>query len=228
MKKTNKNLAVITLLIMIVIVAVIFTGCEDNIPNMLSDRAYDMESQLAKLRVDMPDEDFWSSTDEVRILIEKTLEKRKPFSISFRLETDDGEQIFLDDLYLNRLTYMNEVWRSIVSGEAIYTLAQSKPMINAHSKGKKLVITGIIMKWEQTVGLDAESRVFSAVDLTNDGQWDYTTEGKIYFAKEPSTGLKDEFGKHLGIDQIEIRRSKLVEIKEDLTFDKLTKLALKG
>ncbi|MBR3236185.1 hypothetical protein IKF92_00680 [Candidatus Saccharibacteria bacterium] len=217
------------LVITMLAVMVILTGCnngttESRVTNDLSDTAYEVESELEEIRAESSDELFWNSTDTARILIEKTLERRTPFSIGFRLETPNGETILLEDSYGNELFYINDVWRKMISGDAILVLASSKPVVEAHKNGKSLEVTGVIIKWQNIV--DRERRIFSVCDLSGDGQWDYVTEGKIFFAEGPAIGMKDEKGNPLGIDQIEIRRTKLVEIEEDLTFSKLAELAL--
>lgn len=229
MAKKLRKMTVVTMVILAVMVLVSCDGKagESNVTPLLKNNAYHSEEELKKLEGKIDDDVFWESADRARKLIEKTIERRVGFSISFRVSTSDGEEIPLEDLYAVNLTYINDVWRKYVSSEVIRELATAKPIAEAHADDKSVEITGIIIKWEQTTGaLDTERRVFSACDLTGDGEWDYCTEGRIYFTNGP-IGLKNEEGQHLGIDEIEIRRTKLVEIKEDLTFDGLSKLALK-
>jgi len=226
---------VLVIMTVITVVMMALTGCsekwnEGNVTPALSDMAYKSETKLKEIMIATPDGPFWGSADRGRELIEKTVEDRVGFNISFRLESSHGEEIILEDVYATSLTYINDVWRRYLSSEVMQALAKSRPVVKAHKEGESLEITGIIMKWQQPAKLlDSEKRVFSVVDLSGDGAWDYVTEGKIYFASESdAVSLKDENGKHLGIDEVEIRRTKLVEMEEeeDLTFDKLAKLAL--
>lgn len=227
MAKKLRKMTVVTMVILAVMVLVGCDGEEGNVTPLLKNNAYHSEEELKKLESKIDDDVFWESADRARKLIEKTIERRVGFSISFRVSSSDGEEILLEDLYAVNLTYINDVWRKYLSSEVIRELATAKAVTKAHDEGETVEITGVIIKWEQPAGgLDTEKRVFSVCDLSGDGEWDYVTEGRIYFTNGP-IGLKNEEGQHLGIDEIEIRRTKLVEIKEDLTFDGLSKLALK-
>ena len=80
----------LTVVTMVIIAVIALAGCdegaeESKVTPILKNNAYQSEEALSKLREKTDDIDFWESADRARVLIEKTIERRKPFSVSFKV-----------------------------------------------------------------------------------------------------------------------------------------------
>lgn len=230
MKRKIYTMIIVSILF---VIPMVMTGCdtkslsEGNTTYELARTAYEADAEVTHLKLEIEDDAFWDSAEKATELIANTLEDRKDTTIGFRLACSDGSILELDDFANVRLTYINDVWRSLTSDRLLYSLATSDEVTKAHAAGKTVEITGVILKWYQPQGVfdHNDQRVYSVCDLENDGIWDYVTSGKVFFTDVTSAALKDEEGKPLGIGSIDIATTKVVPLTENAKFSELYKLA---
>ena len=170
--------------IMAIVLSMVLTGCiiredKDLTSVNLARVAFETEGEVKIIQDRIRDEDFWDSVYRAADLIEDTIDECKLTSVSFKLKTDEGETIILEDIYSFRMVDSDDVWKMLVVNQILYALVTSDEVIKAESSFVHLTVESVILKWS-TPGLD-EKRTVSVCDVENDGKWDYLSEGRMYF-----------------------------------------------
>ena len=218
----KKVLSIIASIIAAALIIVMLPGCElgeGNIPPSLTQEAYEAEATITKLKTEVEDKAFWDSAERAAELIEKTIERRTNISIDIRLRSDESEIVLQN--HEIELKYINDAWRSIASNRMLYAVATSEEVAKAHEAGKAVEVTGIILRWRHT-----EQRLFSAninkiisvCDIDDDGAWDYTAEGKMFFTQSDIVSLEGEHGEKLGIGLDTITNASITPVKDAVTL----------
>lgn len=211
--------------IVVIIAIIMLSGCdtgESKVTSKLTGHGYEAEAKISDLKTEVPDKAFWASAEKAASLMKKTIERKVNFSIDIRLLCSDGEEIVLQN-YNTRLNQINDVWRSIASNSLIYAVATSQEVATAHEDGKLVEVTGVILKWqhvEQHLFSANVDKIISVCDIDNDGTWDYTAEGKMFFTESSTVSLEGENGEKLGIgiDTITMTEATIAPVKDAVTL----------
>lgn len=180
-----------------------------------------LRPKITDLKTKVPDETFWASAEKAANLIKEALEKQVNFSIDVRLLCSNGEEIVLQN-YNTRLNQINDVWRSIASNSLIYAVATSQEVATAHANGELIEVTGVILKYQHVEQhlFGANAKIISVCDIDNDGTWDYTAEGKMFFTESSTVSLEGENGEKLGVgvDTITMTEATIAPVKDAVTL----------
>ena len=156
-----------------------------------SDSAQSTKAKIEQIQKKHDDPEFWDSLNVSAGLIRDTVETDKTFYISVRLKNSDGSTIILEDIYQARPKHTDDSWRNSLSDEFAYSVAASEEVMGEHEFRQSLKVTGLIFKWEQ------QKHTFSICDLEADGEWDYATEGIMFFTDVENNrmpGTENEYG----------------------------------
>ncbi len=191
------------LIISLLLMALFTIGCEpeNEATADLTDATYSAEAEEQQLRGEIDDIAFWNSLDRATDMIKHSLEANRDVSVGFRLETTDGDTIFLEDAYVFELAYINDEWRDLTASQITYIVATADQVTKVFDRGESVQVTGVIMKWVEYVGSDRTPRNISVCDFEGDGQWNCAAEGKMFFTDEIISdipGARNEFG-NIGI-----------------------------
>ena len=211
-------LLVITVLIAMV---VILTGCMDSVDNSENEVVSDAKARMERLRYKLDDPAFWNSADRTARLIARTIDAEGAYSVSFRLSYPDGLETTLEDFYAEDLPCTNG---EVIPSRIAYDLAVSDVVNEAHQNGRIIEITGVILKWAEAQ--EEEQKVFSVCDFTGDGAWDYVTDTVLVFSDTGAVPVKTADGKAISIDEVELKRAKLIELDQGVQLEELSEIAL--
>ena len=211
MKKVAKKVAVV------IVMAMILTGChEANTNRELATAAYELKSEITRLRIMNDDDSFWESADRFTKLVRDTIEDRVPIEIQFRLSCS-GDIIYLNDFYKTELRFINNVVREMTANEIICEVLSSNEVMDMQAKD--IAITGVILTWLQY------EELYSICDLQCDGTWDYLSKGKFFFTEGNTAELKSADGEPLGIGVIDIEPTNIITLTENSKLSDLRKIA---
>lgn len=154
-------------ILMMLILAMVVTGCEMNTPVQLWQAVKDSESVLTKQVAEINDDVFWSSARTAAELISNTLEPVHDYRVEVWLETDDGEPIKVERAVT--VQFSNKDWRQLWRNTILIELATDDLVVEAHEEGKVIKVTGSVLEF---LDYENDHKLTDLVDADNDGVWD--------------------------------------------------------
>lgn len=197
------------ILLAVIVLSLSLFGCERT-----SIKSEDLEKSEAD------DPTFWESAKNVGNLIASTVNQNKDImSVSFRLSYEDASEDILENFYTGFLPEADE--DSLMAQQIVYDLLVSTPIEKAHQDGKLVEVSGAILSW---TGQD-DHAIYSAVDLSGDGEWDFVINEPLVYGGHGPFGLQTASGRIITIEELESVRTKLIQKDDDLSVFSLNDLA---